>query len=187
MRKWLLSFLVLVIVIVAAAVGAVYYIMPQTSLDLAYEKVSLSQRALDMAKRVSPELKLSERDVVNLAMKSLAEHPQVGEDIVITGARFNLSGNVLVADLNAIWKDRIAVGLKMTYRLSWVSPNLIATVEEAKLRGIALPISAFSNRVIPIEQEIPKVLKIKDIVWENDGVTVVFRKPTLKDLRELLG
>ena len=90
MRKLLIGLFVLIFAIAFACVGFLYYIKPDQPLDLAYKKVPLKERALSMAKRVSTEMKLTEEDVANLAIKSLADNPQVEKDIRVTGARFSL-------------------------------------------------------------------------------------------------
>lgn len=187
MKKLLISFIVFLILVVIAGVGALYYIKPEQKLDLSYEKVSLKEHAFDMARRQSTELILTEADLNNLAKKSLADNPQVEKDVVVTGADFKLEGELLAANLNIVWKDRVSAGLQVTYRLQWDNPNVVLTVVEAKMRGIKLPKSVFSDRIIPIGQELPELLKIKDMVVGNGEVTVLFQRPTLKELRELLG
>jgi hypothetical protein len=186
MRKLFIGLFVLVFLAVIAGVAALFYIKPDQNLDLAYEKVSLKERAIDMARRVSPELILTSEDLNNLSKKSLADNPQVEEDVRVTGANFTLEGELLIADLNVIWKKQISAGLQITYHLRWDSPNVIATVEKARMKGITLPASMFSDRVIPIGQDLPKLLKIKDLVWGDGEVKVLFQKPTLKDLQQLI-
>jgi hypothetical protein len=187
MKKLLISLFVLVLLVGIAGVGALYYIKPDQQLTLAYEEVNMKERALDMAKRMTPELILSGEDLNNLAKQSLAENPQVEDDIWVTGADFALEGDVLLADLNIEWKNRVSAGLQITYRLRWDNPNVIASVESARIKGISLPVSAFSDRIIPIGQKIPQLLKIKDLVWGDGEIKVQFRQPTLKELQQLIG
>jgi hypothetical protein len=187
MKRLVITLFVLAFLAVIAGVGALYYIKPEHDLDLAYEKVPLEERALDMVRRFSPELILTGEDLNNLAKKSIADNPQVEKDVMVTGANFTLRGDVLNADLNIIWKNQVSAGLQLTYRLHWVNPNVTATVEKAMLKGIELPKSMFSDRIIPIGAELPKLLKIKDLVWGDGEVKVLFQTPTLKDLQELIG
>jgi hypothetical protein len=186
MKKGFIILFVLALLAVIAGVGALYYIKPDQNLDLAYEKVPLKERALDMVRRLSPELILTGEDLNNLAKKSVADNPQVEKDVTVTGANFTMKGELLIADLNVIWKNQISAGLEITYRLHWESPNVIATVEKVRMKGITLPVSMFSNRIIPIGQDLPKLLKIKNVVWNDGEIMVLFQKPTLKDLQELL-
>ncbi|MFC5470181.1 hypothetical protein ACFPPD_15850 [Cohnella suwonensis] len=187
MRKWLIGFFVFAIIVVGAGVGALYYAKPDRNLDLAYENVPLKDRALSMAKRMSTELSLTDEDIVNLAKKSLAEQPQVEKDVLVTGADFRLEGDLLHADLNVIWKDKISAGLKVDYRLRWADPNVIATAESARLKGVKLPLSMFADRVIPIGDRLPELLHIKSLNWGDGKVDVLFKKPSMNDLRSLIG
>jgi hypothetical protein len=186
MRKLLISLFVLVLLIAIAAVGALYYVKPDQVLNLEYKKVPLNERALDMVKRLSPQMILTEEDIVNLSKKSIADNPQVEKDIEVTGADFNLKGDLLIADLNVVWKSQIAAALKVTYRLHWENPNVVATVEQAKIKGISLPVSAFSDRIIPIGDSLPKLLTITGMEWGDEEVKVLFKKPTLRDLQKLI-
>jgi hypothetical protein len=186
MKKLFISLFVLAFLVVIAGVGALYYIKPDQNLNLMYEKVPLKERALDMARRLSPELILTSEDLNNLSKKSVADNPQVEKDVRVTGAHFTMEGEFLTADLNVIWKQQISAALQITYRLRWENPNVIATVEKARLKGISLPASMFSDRVIPIGQDLPKPLKIKDLVWGGGEVKVLFQMPTLKDLEQLI-
>jgi hypothetical protein len=187
MKKLLISLFVLVFLAVIAGVGVLYYIKPDQMLDLEYKKVSLNERALDMVKRLSPQMILTEEDIVNLSKKSIADNPQVEKDIEVTGANFDLKGDLLIADLNVVWKNQIAAALKVTYRLRWENPNVVATVEQAKMKGVSLPILAFSDRIIPIGDMLPKLLKITGIEWGDEEVKVFFKKPALSDLQKLIG
>ena len=187
MKKLLIALFVLVFLAVIAGVGALYYVKPDQSLDLAYEEVPLKDRAIDMAKRMSLELILTDNDLSNLAKKSLAENPNVEQDIVVTGAEFTLEGDRLIADLNVLWKDWVSASLQITYRLRWQDPNVVADVLEARLKGLPLPKSMLDSRVIPIAQELPKPLKIESMNWGQGEVAVTFRKPSLKDLQDLIG
>jgi hypothetical protein len=174
MKKLIICLFVLAFLAVIAGVGALYYIKPDQNLDLTYEKVPLKERALDMALRLSPELILTGKDINNLSKKSVADNPQVEKDVRVTGANFTMKGELLIADLNVVWKKQIAAALQITYRLRWESPNVIATVEKARMKGITLPASMFSDRIIPIGEHLPKLLKIKDLVWGDGEVKVRF-------------
>ncbi|WP_256758723.1 hypothetical protein [Cohnella sp. WQ 127256] len=187
MKKLLISLFVLIVLVVIAGVGSLYYVKPDQNLDLVYEEVPLKDRALDMVRRMSPELILTSEDINNLSKKSIADNPQVEKDVLVTGADFNLDGDLLLADLNVIWKDQISAGLKITYRLHWNHPNVVATVEKAMMKGITLPNSMFSDRIIPIGEDLPKLLKINKLEWGGGEVKVKFQKPSLSDLRELIG
>ncbi|MFC4302092.1 hypothetical protein [Cohnella boryungensis] len=175
MKKLLIGMFVIVFIVVIAGAGALYYVKPDRALDLSYEEVPLEDRALSMAKRLSLQMSLTAEDLNNLAKKSIADNPQVEEDVLVTGADFTLNGDKLIADLNVIWKDRVSAGIQVTYRLRWEDPNVVAAVEKATMKGIALPNAWFSDRTIPIGDSLPPMLRIKSVEWDQDEVKVIFR------------
>ncbi|MBB6674471.1 hypothetical protein [Cohnella nanjingensis] len=187
MKKLLIAIIVLIVFVGAGGALAYWYVSPDKKLDLQYEEVPLEQRGLDMLRRLSTELVLTEADVNNLAKASIARNPQYSKDVVIQGAAFRLSGtDRLVADLNIRVADRVPVGLTLTYRLSWDDPNLTATVEKASVKDVGLPADNFDDVVIPLGRELPKLMKVKDVNVRDGEVVVSFHKPTLKDLQDLL-
>jgi len=94
----------------------------------------------------------------------------VEEGVQVTGAEFELKGDLLVADLNIIWKNRVSAAIRVDYRLSWKDPNVVAVVEKATAKGVPLPKSMFADRVIPIGNSLPKALKIEKMdVGERRG------------------
>lgn len=187
MRKLLVALIVLVVLVGGAGGLAYWYVSPSQPLDLAYEEVPLEHRAIQMIGRMSLDLELTQEDVDNLGKKQIAAQPEYQPGVLITGAKFRLEGGKLIADVNAKWRDRVPVGLTIVYRLNWQSPNLIAEVESAKLKDIELPAGAVGDVVIPLKNELPKLLKVKDVRIENDHVTVEFRRPSMQELGQLLG
>ncbi|MCC3374769.1 hypothetical protein [Cohnella sp. REN36] len=187
MKKLLIALLVLIILAGAGGALAYWYVAPDRKLDLSYSEIPLEERGLEMLRRLSTELALTEDDVNNLAKATIADHPQYSKDVEITGAEFRLSGDDrLVADLNIRYKDKVPMGLTLTYRLSWNNPNLTATVEKAQLKDVSLPADRFDDVVIPLGAQLPKLVKVKDVRVQGGEVVVSFQKPSLKDLQELL-
>lgn len=187
MKKFLICLIVLLILVVAGGVGALYYVRPDPTLSLDYKNVDMNKKALDMVKRMSFKMVLTDEDVNNVLIKSLAKNPYRNKDVLVQGARFTLEGDRLVSDLSLLWKDRIPAGLKVTYRLSWNAPNLTATVESVRLKDIDLPNDTVDDLSLPIGQELPKPLKIKDVTFGQGEMTVELQKPSLSDLNDLIG
>lgn len=186
MKKFFVSLFVLLILGCIAVIGSLYYIKPDQELDLSYNSVPIEKRAVDMVNRMSVAMILKEEDVNNLLKASLSKDPQVQKDVKVTGAKFSVDGDLLISDLNVLWKDQIQAGLQLTYRLKWDNPNVVATVVDAQMKAIPLPTAAFSDMVIPLGDEMPKLLKIKDIEWGGNEIKVVFEKPDLQDIQDLL-
>ncbi|KIL37520.1 hypothetical protein SD71_02490 [Cohnella kolymensis] len=187
MRKFFITLFVLLILGCIAAIGGLYYIKPDQQLDLSYNRVPIDKRAVDMVSRMSVAMILNEEDVNNLLKASLSRNPQVQQDVKVIGAKFSVDGNLLTSDLNVLWKDQIQAALQLTYRLQWENPNVVATIVDAQMKAIPLPTEAFSDLVIPLGEELPELLKIKDIEWGGKEIKVVFEKPNLQDIKDLLG
>lgn len=187
MKKLFMALVVLALLLAAGGFVVYRYISPSEQLDLAYEPVPLENRALQMLKKMSSELVLSEADVNNLAKQSIAANPQYSPDILITGADFRLlADDRLDARLSLKIKDRIPVGLHIVYRLQWQEPNLTATVEQAAVRGIGLPADSFEDVVIPLGEQIPQGVHIKSIASGADGLRIGFKLPSLRDIERLI-
>jgi hypothetical protein len=172
---------------VVGSVCMLYYIRPDVSLSLEHQSVPVKQRVLHMVKRTSLELVLTEDDVNNVIKESLSRNPQRSKDVEVQGAQFHLSGNLLVADYNLLWKQRVSTALHVTYRLAWSDPDITGTVSDVKLKDISLPASLVENISVPIGKELPKPLKIKDVEFGDKQMKIIFRKPSLMDLRDLIG
>ncbi|RUS46725.1 hypothetical protein [Cohnella sp. AR92] len=186
MRKWFIALFVLLILAAGAGIGAFFYVSPEEELNLRYDEVPLKSRAIEMAKRLSPELVLTEKDVNNLAKAQLADNPNYMKNIKITGVRFKLADGQLIADVNLKAMERIPVGMQLTYEVKWMSPNLVATVTRAKLKDIDLPADSFNDVVIPLGSELPDLLKVQGIRIEDGQMIIEFKKPSLSDLRRIL-
>lgn len=188
MKKALFALIVLVVLVGTGSFILYKFVSPSRDLDLDYEAVPIESKAIGMLKNWSTELVLSQADVNNLAKASIASNPQYSPDVLITGADFRLVGeNRLAADLNLKIRNRIPVGMSFVYRLEWQEPNLTAVVEKASIRGISLPAAQFDNVVIPLGDQVPDVVHIKSVTSDPQGLKVAFRKPSLSDIRDLIG
>ncbi|MBB6637342.1 hypothetical protein [Cohnella thailandensis] len=185
MRKWFIALFILILLLGGAGVGAYLYVSPGQELDLAYEEVPLRDRALDMAKRLSPELVLTEEDVNNLAKSQLASNPFYMKNVELTGVNFRLANGRLIADANIKAFGRVPVGMELTYDVVWNDPNLVATVTEARIRDIKLPADSFNEVVIPLGAELPSALKVQEVRIGEDRATIEFKLPSPSDLRSL--
>ncbi|MBP3963276.1 hypothetical protein [Paenibacillus lignilyticus] len=186
LKKIGITLIVLLALVVAAGFGAVMYVKPTERLDLRFNEVPLLERALTMIKNLKTSFVLSEADIDNIGKAAIRLKPEYQPGVLITGARFNLEGERLVAHLNLKLRDRLPVGIAIYYKLEWNEPNLVAKVDEAKLRGISLSKGYFDDIVIPLGSQLPELLHIKGIEIDKGNVVVSIRKPTLRELRVLI-
>jgi len=186
MRKWFITLLTVVLLVVLAAGGAIWYVYPNEKLDFQHEALPLKERVIDMARRLSPELVLTEEDVNNLAKASLSEDTEYQPGVELTGAKFHFEGERLVADINMKWKERISVALTLTYRLDWKAPFIVATVEEARIKDVPVSTEWFEDVQIPLDEDLPRLLKVEKIHVQDSQLVVSFRLPNLEDLKGIL-
>ncbi|TJY40781.1 hypothetical protein E5161_16695 [Cohnella pontilimi] len=186
MKKLFIGLFLLLFFCVAGAVGTLYYIRPDIGLNLEHRPVPVKQRVLSMVERRSLELVLTEEDINNVIKESLSRNPRRSKDIEVQGAQFSLSGNILTADYSLKWKQRVTAALRVTYLLSWNDPDIIGTVTDVRVKDISLPTSLAENIALPIGEQLPKPLKIKNVAFGDHEVKIAFQKPTLEDLRQLI-
>ncbi|MFD0713470.1 hypothetical protein [Paenibacillus sp. GCM10027626] len=186
MKRLLNAVIALLVLVLLAGAGAIWYVWPTESLDFQHEEVPLQDRAIDMALALSPDLELTAEDVNNLAKASLSQKKQYQPDVELTGANFHFSRDRLIADVNIKWKGILPVGLTLTYRLDWQAPNLVATVEEAKIRGISLNTDWFEPVYMPIGEQLPRIIKVDQVRVSDGKLIATLRLPNVDDLKALL-
>ncbi|WP_274650735.1 hypothetical protein [Paenibacillus humicola] len=182
MKKALFALLVFAILAGLGGYGAMRYAAPRQPLDLNYKHVPIGDLAFGMVRRLSLDLILTEADVNNIGKEALAGKRDYSPGVRIDGARFRLSGGRLIADVNVTVKNRIPVGLTVTYKLDWRDPDLIAEAEKANVRNISLPVHHFRDIVIPLGNKVPKPLRIESVTAGEGELTVRLMRPSLKDL-----
>ncbi|MFC4810335.1 hypothetical protein [Paenibacillus sp. GCM10023250] len=185
-KKGLLMLGVFLVLIAALAGAGLWYVKPQEKLDLAYQTVALKQRAIDMARNLSTTLTLSEADVDNIAKAYIASNPRYGPDVTVTGARFDIEDGRIAAHYNFKVKNRIPAGIVVYYRVQWRDPNLVAVVDEAKLRSLTLPKRYIGDIVIPLGSRVPKPIRVRSAAIQGDKLVITVNKPTLAELTQLL-
>lgn len=187
MRKLFVLLLVILIFIGAGAVGIIYYIRPDPTLSLAYTPVSFKEKALEMVKRLELEVELTEEDINGLLKQALAQNTRQFPDLEVLGAQFALNGDRLGADLRLLWKDQVPAGLQVTYRLTWEPPYLKAEAESVNVKALALPAEIAPDLLIPIEEELPSLLRIDSIEFGERSIRIKLRQPDLADLKNGIG
>lgn len=177
LRKTLYTAAALLLAIVLAVGAAVWYAKPTEALDLAYEPVSIAQKALDMVKARKLEVRLSERDLNDLLKKQLAEHAQLRPNVTIEGARFEQHGNRITAYVNLKAYGGVAVGAAVDFTLAWRAPELIVSPTAVRVRGLPVPSALLPLEpiVLRTDESLPPLVAIKDVRFEENGITVAFQ------------
>jgi hypothetical protein len=182
MRKFMMFVLVFLLVGCAGAIGAIYYIRPDPALSLDYAPVSFRAKALDMARSLTLEIELTEDEVNDLLKQVLARNPYIHPDLEVQGARFELEGHRLAADLRLLWKERIPAGVRVVYQLSWEAPYLKAVSESVHVKEVALPANIAPDLLVPIGEELPALLRIQAVEFNDHSLKIRLRQPALGEL-----
>ncbi|WP_219837424.1 hypothetical protein [Paenibacillus sp. R14(2021)] len=186
MKKILVVLGTLILLLVAAGAGIAWYVKPAEKLDLSYNSVQLIDRAITMLKQLNTQFELSEQDVNNIGKAYIAAQPEYAAGVTVTGARFQFEGDRLAGHYNLRIGKRIPAGIVVYYRVQWREPNLVAAVDEVKLKGISLPAGSFDDIVIPLGRQLPALIHIQSASIVGDKLVIAIRKPTLRELRDLL-
>jgi hypothetical protein len=164
---------VLIVLVGGAVWWLLSYIAPDKQLDLNYSSIDLKEKAMDMARRLEPELILTESDVNNLIKKHL--HPDVADGVRLDGAQFHLSGDRLIADLNVTYRERISAQLQAEYRMEWQEPNLTLRPQSLSVKGIELPIDLLDTIIVPLDLQSGELVFVQDVRFESKQVKVLFK------------
>lgn len=174
MKNFVFALLFLIVLVLIAAGTAIWYVQPTKPLDLAYTRVSISDKIIDMVQRRSFEVHLTEADLNNLVKMSLAARPQLPNDIRITGAQAAQDGDLMKVDINAIWRDSLPFTATLTYRMNYAEPNLLLHLESTRMKRYLLPSDWFKSPDITVNlyDNMPKLVGVKSIQFQPDGLLI---------------
>ncbi|GAA3408506.1 hypothetical protein ACFFNY_07275 [Paenibacillus hodogayensis] len=177
LRKTMIGLAVLLLAIVVLCGAAIMYVKPTEALNLDYEQVPVAQKALEMIKARKLEVRLSERDLNDILKKQLAARAKIGPNATIEGARFEQRGSRLTAYVNIRTVGGIAVGGAIDFTLEWKSPELIVRPTEPRIRGLSVPDAwlPLEPIVIRADELLPPLVTIKDVRFEDAGITIAFK------------
>jgi hypothetical protein len=174
MKKLFATVLSLVLLAAVALGAAVWYIQPTKPLDLTYTKVAVADKIMEMIQRRSFDVRLTGADLNNLIKASVAARPQLPNGIRITGVEAAQNGDLLTADINALWRDNLPFTATLTYRISYAEPNLILHAESARIKRFELPRGwlEMPDLTFNLYDKLPKLVGIKTIQFEKDDVLI---------------
>lgn len=174
MGRLLKTAVLLIGLAVLAASGAAWYVQPTRALDLRYAEWSLTANIAEMIVKRQLEVELSEKEAADLLKKYIAEHPQLGEHVTITGADFTLDHGRLRAEINLLLGSRLAAGASLDYELSWQAPYLVATPRSLRVRKAEIPGSWLNLEPVRIDpgSRLPKHVGIADMQFRGSGVQI---------------
>lgn len=174
LKRLFYTIVVLICLGVLAVWGAVWYVKPRQTLDLSYEEISVGAIMLDMLKTRKFEVQLTERDVDHLIKKKLAQNNKLPHDIMITGAKFELRGNQLAADVNLVWDYKVHAGTKLFFTLDWADPDIVAVHTRTSIRDLDIPAGWFQLESIriPLDEGLPNIAAVKSVAFDDKLIRI---------------
>ncbi len=158
---------------------------PDEQLDLRYAPIDVKAKALDMVKKLKPELVLSEADINDLIKNHLnSEYASRGaggsslelaKDLRLDGAVFELEDDKLIARMNVTYKDRIPAELDAVYLLEWQPPNIALRPQSLSVKEMALPVGLLETVIIPLDLPAQDVLSVRDVLFEKNQLRIRFK------------
>jgi hypothetical protein len=173
-RKALYVLVVLLLLLGAAGYAAIRYAKPTETLNLDYGQVSVMQKVLEMVKVRKPDVHISERELNDILKMQLADRAQLTPDVVIEGARFEQHADRLTAHVNLKTSVGVRVGATLDFALSWDAPELVVRHTGTRIRSWNVPASwlQLDPMVVKIDDGLPPLVAVRDIRFEEDGITV---------------
>lgn len=158
--------LIVIIVIAAIAVIAlIQYARPSQKLTMNYTQISMGEKLSYMVSNLKTELILSERDIDALIKQNMDQ--QLNEYTYIDGAKFYIESDILHANLNVTFANKVKAEINATYDVAWNDPKLTLTPQTLSIKDIPLPTSWLETIVIPIYEPNDSMIQISKLTNVN--------------------
>jgi hypothetical protein len=169
--------LMLGIVLVVLVGTFLWYVYPQEKLDLAYSSFAVSDKLKEMMTNRRLEFHLTQSDINNLLKKETAAHSLVNKNIKVTGAKFELNQDLLIAHINLMYNSWLPIGTISYYRLTWDAPILRIVPLYTKIRNWNVPDTLLRLPVqeVSIGSFLPSFLTVRQVSFEGDSIAIFLR------------
>ncbi|OMF32653.1 hypothetical protein BK133_14220 [Paenibacillus sp. FSL H8-0548] len=182
--------LLTVIIVIALLLGGaswwlISYIKPEEQLDMSYTPIDVKEKALDMVKKLKPELVLTEADINHLIKMNMKKEYASSEngvsfleltkDLRLDGAHFDLEEDRLIARMNVTYMDRIPAELDAVYSLEWQAPNIVLRPQSLSLKNISLPTGVLETIIIPLDLPSQDIVTVQAVRFEQDLLKIDFK------------
>lgn len=168
----MIAFVILIVVLILAVVGVVWYVKPTQELTLDFKPFVIQDKIKEVVQSRKMEVRLTEQEINDLLKQQLQNYKQLPHDLRLTGANFDLQGQQLVMDANVIWKDQIPTTLTLTFDVNWQNGSIVIQHTGTKLKQWDISKSWLSLQpiTIPIADHLPQVIAVKDVIFEEDEI-----------------
>ncbi|GGA50442.1 hypothetical protein [Paenibacillus physcomitrellae] len=176
-KKWIWGIpLTILLILVIAMVGIIFYIRPTHQLDLNYKEVDWKTKLLTMVETQETVLTLNEEEINDLAKKGIAERTAAtGLSYQIEGLDIRLNDNEMTADAIVKWGS-LRAEAAVVYHLSFDEGRLLLKPQSVDIRGSSLSPSLLKLKSIVVDpgQYLPEVIQITDMAFENRELKIKF-------------
>ncbi|WP_019532905.1 hypothetical protein [Paenibacillus ginsengihumi] len=176
MKRIVIGMLVALLAAAALAAAALWYVRPKQELDWSYEPISLRSHVAGMLAARQLEITLSEAEIDSLLKQALAGHMPASEVWQVTGVRFSLQGQQLIAAANLTYRGRLPVGARLHFALSWQAPLLRAEHTRTEIGRFAVPAAWLRLKPLEVDLEapLPRMLSIRSVEFPGNAVRLSF-------------
>ena len=177
MKRGIYRFMIGISLVIVAIYGIAWYVRPSEALDLKAEEWAVSGKIVEMVKNRKLEVQLSEQEVNQLIKKRLAQKADLPHGFRIKGAKFDLQGSLLAADLNLLWDYKLPIGAKLLFTLRWNDPNLEVVHVDTHIRNMEIGTDWFQLEPIriPLGDSLPKHVAIRSVQFDGDWIRIGFK------------
>lgn len=177
LKKWLLTLAILAAIATVLVIALLWTVRPTEALDLNYKPISVSAKIKEMIASRSLELRLTEEELNQIMKRELAVRKLSLPNVQIQGARFQQDGQMVTAHVQAELYGLIRMQAALSFRLKWEPPNLVVEHVKTKAGPWTVPVRRFhlDPIVVPIDDELPPLVAIKDVKFEPSAIAVSFR------------
>src|SRR5690606_20684916 len=109
-------------------------------------------------------------------MKRELSEQAMPSNVQVQGARLELQGQRMTVHVNLLLYDRIKARASLTFVVDWQPPNLRIEHESTEAGPWSIPLSYYqaAPTLIPIDQELPPLIAIRDVTFETSEPFVSF-------------
>ncbi|WP_199620446.1 hypothetical protein [Paenibacillus alkalitolerans] len=162
-------------VVVMAAAGLVWYAAPSEQLDwTSGPPPSIRDKVEQMILERRAFIQLSETEIDALLKQYWKRQAVINEYAVVTGARFELTDNVLLAHTTVRLADTADAALVHEFRLDWEAPDIVITHLSTRMKNIEFPKDwiRFEQTRLPLELDPRLPVAVKSVEFMGDVVEI---------------
>ncbi|WP_019637575.1 hypothetical protein [Paenibacillus fonticola] len=172
--RWGFSLILFLLFAVLLVTIVILYVRPERTLDMNYSEIVWKDKLTQMLETRKPELELSEAEFNSLAKAKLVKELQRYElPISVTGADFQLDGDMLLVHMSGSW-GRAEFGAAVHYRMEYSAGQLELTPEAVRVRQVSISpqLLGLERLEIHLESYMPDIVAVKEIAFHDRSMTL---------------